>query len=63
MIQAIPPPWHIEPHDVQIKQVIITRLLRRGEGKDKSDPVRIVTQFWTMEGELICEFDSWIEAA
>jgi hypothetical protein len=56
MIQAIPPPWNIEPLDVQIKQIIITRLLRRGEGKN-DDPIRIITQFWDMDGNLIAEFD------
>ena len=43
--------------DCQVIQVIKTSLLRRGEGKDMSDPVRCVTQYWTLEGELLWEVD------
>lgn len=56
-VTMISPPWNIEVKDVQIKKIIITQLLRRGEGVE-DDPVRNVTQFWTMEGDIICEFDS-----
>lgn len=55
-VQAIPQPWHIEPKDVQIKQVIITQLKSAGDGIP-GDPYRIVTQFWDMEGNLIASFD------
>lgn len=38
--------------------MIRTTLLRRGEGRaGDNDPVRRVTQYWTMEGELLFEVD------
>ena len=40
---------------VEIKQCVITTLLRRGLGKENS-PVRVVTQVWA-EGLLIAEHD------
>jgi len=42
---------------VEILKVIKTTLTRRGEGKDLSDPVRIITQYWDFEGNLIFEID------
>lgn len=30
---------------------------RRGEGKTEEDPIRIVTQWYTKEGELVVELD------
>lgn len=45
--------------DVQIMEVVRTRLLRKGEGKTSDDPVRIIEQYWTMEGELIFEIDPY----
>ena len=36
--------------------VIKTTLLRRGEGI-KEDPVRIITQYWSLDGELLAEVD------
>lgn len=42
---------------VRVIQVIETTILRRGEGKDQSDPVRIVTQYWTLDGRMITEVD------
>lgn len=41
---------------VEVMQVIKTTLKRRGEGT-KGNPVRIITQYWTMDGELIVEVD------
>lgn len=29
----------------------------RGSGKSSEDPVRIVTQYWSLEGELLAEND------
>jgi len=29
----------------------------RGSGKSPEDPARIVTQYWTLEGELLAECD------
>jgi hypothetical protein len=41
--------------DVEVIQVVRTRLLRRGDGK--TDPIRIVTQYWSLDGELLAEVD------
>ena len=51
---------------VEVKEVIITTLSRRGDGV-KDDPVRVITQIWDRNGELIaeidpvmkCKFDEW----
>ena len=39
----------------QVRQIIQTTLTRRGNGKE--DPIRIITQFWSLEGELLAEVD------
>ncbi|MNV81866.1 hypothetical protein D3C71_1755610 [compost metagenome] len=39
----------------KVIQVIETRLTRRGNGID--DPVRIITQYWTLDGVLLAEVD------
>ena len=41
---------------VKVMQVIETTLLRRGVGI-QTDPIRIITQYWTMDGQLIVEID------
>jgi hypothetical protein len=41
----------------RVIEVIETTLKRRGEGKNESDPLRIITQYWTLDGQLICEID------
>lgn len=42
---------------IAIKEdVIITTILRRGEGVE-SDPIRIITQVFSMDGKLIAEYD------
>lgn len=46
---------------VQVIQVIRTTLTRRGEGTT-ADPVRLVTQYWLMDGNLLCEDDGQIES-
>jgi hypothetical protein len=38
-------------------QVIETRLTRRGSGKSFDDPVRVIKQYWSLEGELLAEVD------
>lgn len=40
----------------ELVQVIYT-LENRGSGKDQTDPIRNVTQLWTVDGRLIAEFD------
>lgn len=44
-------------NEVELKQVIVTRLLRRGSGRGESSPIRIITQYWSMDGELLVEID------
>jgi hypothetical protein len=41
---------------VEVLQVIRTTLLRRGKGIE-GDPVRIITQYWLMDGTLLFEHD------
>lgn len=43
--------------DVEVIEVVRTRLLRRGEGKAADDPIRIITQYWSPDGELLAEVD------
>ena len=46
-------PWDT----ARVIQVIETTIARRGEGKDASNPVRVITQYWTLDGRLIVEAD------
>ncbi len=41
-----------------VKQVTLieTKLTRRGEGTQDS-PVRVITQYWSQEGDLVIEHD------
>jgi hypothetical protein len=39
----------------QVVSVILTSLKRRGDGKDT--PIRIVYQYWTLDGKLLAEVD------
>ena len=43
--------------EARVIQVIETHLLRRGSGKDSSDPIRIIRQYWTLDGKLLAEVD------
>jgi len=48
------------PYDcARVIQVVQTTLLRRGEGKSEGDPVRVIEQFWSLDGELLAENDRW----
>lgn len=50
-------------HDyARVVQVIETRLERRGSGKDVTSPIRIITQYWSLEGELLAEVDPFVRA-
>ncbi len=40
---------------VEIKEVIVTTLTRRGNGKET--PIRVITQYWNLDGSLIIEID------
>lgn len=44
--------------DVEVIQVIRTRILRRGDGTPEN-PIRRIDQFWTFEGQLLAEDDPW----
>lgn len=37
--------------------LIETSLTRRGEGKAPNSPIRVITQYWTPQGELVFEKD------
>jgi hypothetical protein len=41
---------------VEIVKFIKTTLTREGEGKE-GDPIRVITQYWDFEGNLMFEFD------
>lgn len=43
--------------EAKVIQVIKTTLTRRGSGKNDTDPIRIVTQYWSLDGELLAEVD------
>lgn len=47
-------PWP-STGEVEVIQVIKTRLLRRGNGK--TDPIRVIEQYWDMTGKLLWEYD------
>lgn len=40
----------------EVIQVIRTNLHRRGKGVE-GDPIRVITQYWSMDGYLLWEFD------
>lgn len=41
----------------EVIKLIRTRLLRKGKGT-ADDPMRIITQYWTLEGLLLWEVDA-----
>jgi len=47
-----------ENSDVQIIQLIKTTLKRAGEGIE-NDPIRIIVQYWNMQGKLLFEVDTF----
>jgi len=51
---------YIPQKDVEIINVIKTRLTERGEGT-KKDPIRIIEQYWSMDGDLLWEKDTMKE--
>lgn len=42
--------------ECKLIQVIKTSLLRRGNGT-QADPTRVITQYWSLEGDLLFEED------
>ena len=49
----------VQQKEVYSIRVICTNLLTRGEGRDKNDPIRRITQYWTMDGYLLAEIDPY----
>jgi len=45
----------IDNNTARIMQVIVTTLSKRGNGIN--DPIRIITQYWTLDGKLLAEVD------
>jgi len=45
---------------VEIIQLIKTTLTRRGAGV-KNDPIRIITEYWTMDGQKEFEIDPFAD--
>lgn len=41
----------------RLVHLIETTIETRGSGKDDSDPIRCITQYWTLQGQLVCEID------
>jgi len=41
----------------RVIQVIETELEKRGTGDDVDDPVRIIKQYWSLDGKLLAEVD------
>ena len=46
--------------ECQVINVIRTTLKRRGEGTE-DDPVRMIVQYWTLDGELLFESDPCVD--
>jgi hypothetical protein len=42
---------------IWVQKVIIATVQRRGQGKVPHDPIRIITQVFSLDGKLIAEFD------
>ena len=40
----------------EVMQVIRTTLTRRGKGTE-GDPIRVITEYWTLDGQKLCEVD------
>jgi hypothetical protein len=57
-IAAAPGPieWKSADKEVMVMQVIRTTNLRRGDGSNAA-PIRAITQFWSMDGDLLAEVD------
>ncbi len=46
--------------EAKVIQVIETTLTRRGNGDSIESPIRIITQYWSLEGKLLAEVDPWL---
>jgi hypothetical protein len=43
---------------IQVKELILTDLSRKGTGKDVTSPIRTVLEVYTKDGELLAYHDS-----
>lgn len=43
---------------IQVKELIVTGLSRRGNGRDETSPVRSDLEVYTKDGELLAVYDS-----
>lgn len=43
---------------IQVKELIVTDLSRKGTGKDVTSPIRTVLEVYTKDGELLAYHDS-----
>lgn len=43
---------------IQVKELVVTDLSRRGNGRDETSPVRSVLEVYTKDGELLAVHDS-----
>lgn len=43
---------------IQVKELVLTDLSRRGNGRDETSPVRDVLEVYTKDGELLAVHDS-----
>jgi len=50
-----------EVKNARVISVIETTLTMLGEGVE-DNPVRILTQYWTVDGDLLASVDKWKEA-
>lgn len=44
-------------YQARVIRVIETTLLRRGDGKSVDTAIRLVTQYWSLDGRLLAEAD------
>jgi hypothetical protein len=52
--------WEVKMDTCKVIQLIETTLTRAGEGKE-GDPIRTIKQYWTLDGELVAEYDTWTQ--
>lgn len=58
---SAPPASAGSDREVIVMQVIRTTLTRRGTGNPIS-PIRVITQYWSMQGDLLAEVDPFASA-
>ena len=46
-----------DPVQMAQKMEVIKTVARYGKGQTKEDPVRLITQYWTLDGKLLATVD------